>query len=141
MENTTVFVTDAPEKEILQKISDGLHAFNDEVSGVSDRVPLAVVAKDEKTGEIIGGITGRTALGVLFLDMFHLPKSHRGSGLGSRILKMAEDEGRRRGCVSAVLYTINFQAPEFYARYGWQRFGEIPSLPAGTSRIFMSKAL
>jgi len=56
-------------------------------------------------------------------------------------LKAAEDEGRRRGCRAAVLYTISFQAPEFYARHGWRVFGEIPCEPPGTRRVFMTKTL
>jgi hypothetical protein len=36
---------------------------------------------------------------------------------------------------------ISFQAPGFYERHGWKRFGEIPCHPPGTSRIFMTKAL
>ena len=65
----------------------------------------------------------------------------RGAGIGGRMLTMAEEEARRRGCKRAVLYTISFQAPGFYARNGWQIFGEIPCDPPGTSRVFMSKEL
>src|SRR5256886_11992358 len=57
-----------------------------------------------------------------------------GTGLGTEVLRMFEDEGRRRGCRSAVLYTISFQAPGFYERNGWRRFGEIPCDPPGTDR-------
>jgi GNAT superfamily N-acetyltransferase len=70
-----------------------------------------------------------------------LPKALRGAGLGSRILAAAEEEGRKRGCRAAVLYTISFQAPDFYKRHGWRVFGEIPCDPPGTSRIFMTKEL
>lgn len=78
---------------------------------------------------------------MLFLDLFHLPEALRGGGLGSRILRLAEEEARRRGCVAGVLMTISFQAPGFYERHGWQRFGEVPCLPPGTSRVFLSKKL
>jgi hypothetical protein len=52
-----------------------------------------------------------------------------------------EAEGKRRGCRAGVLYTISFQAPAFYEKHGWSRFGEIPCEPEGTSRIFMTKQL
>ena len=39
---------------------------------------------------------------------------------------MAEEEAIRRGCRAATLVTVNFQAPEFYARHGWEEFGRIP---------------
>ncbi|MFG2225242.1 GNAT family N-acetyltransferase [Streptomyces sp. NPDC048644] len=56
-------------------------------------------------------MTGRTSLGLLFVDLFHLPPALRGAGVGREILRQAEEEGRRRGCRAGVLYAISFQAP------------------------------
>ena len=136
-----VVVTDAPERQSLEAIAKGLREFNDETTGTSDHRPLAVIVQDPATGETLGGVTGRSSLGLLFLDVFYLPRQLRGTGLGSQILAMAEEEGRKRGCRAAVLYTISFQAPGFYQRHGWRIFGEIPCSPPGTSRIFMTKDL
>ncbi|WP_327066135.1 GNAT family N-acetyltransferase [Kitasatospora sp. NBC_01302] len=136
-----IVVTDAPAPADLALISDELDRFNTEASGTADRRPLAVLVKDPDTGAVLGGLTGRTSLGLLFVDLFHLPPALRGHGLGSEILRRAEEEGRRRGCRSAVLYTITFQAPGFYQRHGWRVFGEIPCDPPGTSRVFMTKDL
>ena len=77
-------------------------------------------------------------MGLFFLDLFYLPKKLRGGGIGSRALRMAEEEAIRRGCRAATLVTVNFQAPEFYARHGWEEFGRIASVP-GVERIFMRK--
>lgn len=88
-----------------------------------------------------GGLTGRTSLGLWFVDLFHLPAAYRGNGLGSRVLKAAEDEARRRGCRSGVLYTLSFQAPDFYVKHGWVVFGRVPCDPVGTCRVFLSKDL
>jgi len=136
-----VAVTDAPDARVEAAIGEGLRRFNAQQSGIDDSRPLAVVVSDPDTNEVLGGITGRTSLGLLFIDLVFLPDELRGDGLGSRILKLAEDEGRRRGCRAAMLYTISFQAPGFYARHGWRVFGEIACDPPGTSRIFMTKAL
>jgi GNAT superfamily N-acetyltransferase len=140
MPGPTLQLTDAPDAESMGVITKGLGDFNTETTGINDRRLLAVIVKDE-AGKTLGGVLGRTYLGLMFLDTFYLPKSERGAGLGSRVLVMAEEEGRRRGCKSAVLYTISFQAPEFYKRHGWQVFGQIPCDPPGTSRIFLTKAL
>nr|WP_228562972.1 GNAT family N-acetyltransferase [Catenulispora rubra] len=70
-----------------------------------------------------------------------MPKDLRGNGLGAEILRRAEDEARVRGCRTAVLYTISFQAPEFYRKQGWTVLGEVPCDPPGTSRVFMTKEL
>jgi len=37
----------------------------------------------------------------------------RGSGVGSEILRQAEEAARRRECRAGVLYTLSFQAPGF----------------------------
>lgn len=136
-----LIVTDAPPAESLALISDGLDQFNVDATGIADRKPLAVLAIDSESKAVLGGLTGRTSLGMLFIDVFYLPKALRGNGLGRQLLAAAEEEGRRRGCRSAVLYTISFQAPDFYVKHGWTIFGEVPCDPPGTRRIFLSKDL
>jgi len=136
-----VALTDAPTAEEEYAVGAGLALFNEQQSGVRDSRPLAVIVRDPETKQPVGGLTGRTSLGLLFIDLFFLPDNLRGGGLGSRLLRLAEDEARRRGCVSAVLYTISFQAPGFYERHGYRILGTVPCLPTGTSRIFMTKAL
>jgi GNAT superfamily N-acetyltransferase len=141
VEQPELIVTDAVDAGMEAVLAAGLNSFNDEVVGYADRRRLAVVVRDPATGQMLGGAIGRSSLGLLFLDMFYLPPALRKSGLGSKVLRMFEDEGRRRGCASAVLYTISFQAPGFYERCGWQRFGEIACDPPGTKRVFMTKRL
>lgn len=141
MSKPEILVTDFVDKQIEEIIGGGLNSYNDEITGYADRRPLAVLIKDPVTGEVLGGAMGRSSLGLLFLDLFYLPKNLRGSGIGTSVLRTFEEEGRRRGCTAAVLYTINFQAPGFYERHGWHRFGEIACQPPGTSRIFLTKQL
>jgi GNAT superfamily N-acetyltransferase len=141
MEAPAIVVTDVVDQTIGDVIGGGLNSFNDAVVGYGDRRPLAVILRDQSSGETLGGAIGRSSLGLLFLDLFYLPASLRNSGLGSEILRQFEEEGRRRGCTAGVLYTISFQAPGFYEKGGWQRFGEVDCDPPGTSRIFMTKKL
>jgi len=136
-----VAVTDEPSDEALEVIGTGWDQFNLEAAGDAARRALAVLVTDPASGEVVGGLTGRTSLGLWFVDLFHLPAAHRGNGLGSRVLKAAEDEARRRGCRSGVLYTLSFQAPDFYVKHGWVVFGRVPCDPAGTCRVFLSKDL
>ncbi len=92
-------------------IGAGLNAFNDAAIGYADREAVGALARDPVTGAVLRGAIGRTSLGLLFLDLFYLPSEYRGAGLGSEILSRFEDEGRRRGCVAAVLYTISSRPP------------------------------
>jgi GNAT superfamily N-acetyltransferase len=139
MTEPQLLLTDAPDATARALIEEGLAGYNEEQTGLSDRRPLAVLVRDPATGAIAGGLVGRTTLGIFFLDLFFLPQSLRGRALGSRILGMAEEEARRRGCWSAALVTISFQAPEFYARHGWRELGRVPCKPPGSFRIFMAK--
>jgi GNAT superfamily N-acetyltransferase len=141
MQSPIITVTGAPDAADRALLSRGLDDFNRETVGTSDDRPLGVLVSDPGTGKVLGGITGRTSLGLLFIDLFYLPAELRGSGLGAEILRRAEEEGRKRGCRSAVLYTISFQAPGFYQKCGWRVFGELACDPPGTSRIFLTKEL
>jgi ribosomal protein S18 acetylase RimI-like enzyme len=70
------------------------------------------------------------------------PQSRRfRKGLGSKLLQTAEAEAIRRGCKHAHLDTLDFQAPGFYLKKGYQVFGELQDLPPGHRRIFLRKDL
>src|SRR5437762_12597925 len=119
-----VAVTDAPDARVEAAIGEGLRRFNAQQSGIDDSRPLAVVVSDPDTNEVLGGITGRTSLGLLFIDLVFLPDELRGDGLGSRIWNLAEDEVRRRSCRAAMLDTISFQAPPSYEQHGRRVVGK-----------------
>ena len=141
MDTPQIILTDAPQAEDMAAVRRGLDEFNRAASGIDDLLPLAVLVKDPASQEVVGGLTGRTSRGVLFVEVFFLPESMRGAGLGSKLLQMAETEARRRGCYTGLLYTNSFQAPEFYKKHGWIVYGKFPSNPAGTSRLFLTKDL
>jgi len=141
LKQNVIVVSDNEDPEFKEVLGKGLDEFNLQAAGISDRRPLCVMVRDPENNEVLGGIVGRTSLGLAFLDLFHLPDTLRGSGLGTKILQAFEGEARKRGCHSAVLYTISFQAPGFYKKNGWTSFGEIESDIEGVSRIFMTKKL
>ena len=135
-----IVLTDAPTDADEAVIEGGLADFNaDQAGGYRDWRALAVLARDPATGQTIGGILGRTTLGLLFVDLVYLPPALRGQDLGSRMMRMVEQEAVKRGCRSGALITISFQAPGFYERHGWRELGRVPCDPPGTFRVFMSK--
>jgi hypothetical protein len=90
-------LTDAPGDGAQAAIRDGLSAYNLKQAGYRDVRPLAVLVSDPETQEVIGGLLGRTSMGLLFIDVFFLPESMRKHGLGGRVIRMAEAEAGRRG--------------------------------------------
>lgn len=135
-----ITLTDTPDPAFEAVLEDGLSRYNESKTGRSDWRALAITVQDPSTGALVGGLSGRTSLGLFFLDLFFLPENQRGTGIGSTLMRMAEEEAVRRGCRMGTLTTISFQAPEFYARHGWEEFGRIQSAP-DVIRIFMRKTL
>jgi GNAT superfamily N-acetyltransferase len=134
-------LTDQPTEFDQRVIQGGLADYNALQAGYRDWRPLAALLRDPHTGETLGGMIGRTSYGLLFIDLVYLPEGMRGQEIGSRLLRMMEQEGASRGCTSAFLFTITYQAPGFYQRHGWTEFGRIACDPPGTARVFMTKKL
>jgi GNAT superfamily N-acetyltransferase len=133
-----ITLTDDPDPRLEGVLEQGLSDYNEQKTGRRDWRALAVTVNDPDTNAPVGGLLGRTTLGLFFLDLFYLPEHLRHGGIGGRALKMAETEAIRRGCVAAALVTIDFQAPDFYARHGWEEIGRVRSAP-DVERIFMRK--
>jgi GNAT superfamily N-acetyltransferase len=138
---TTLTLTDAPDDDERAVITDGLRAYNEAQAGGSDGGPLAILVRNPETKKVIGGLLGRTYLGLLRVETFFLPEHLRRARLGSRILAMAEEEALRRGCTRAVLSTLHFQAPGFYLKQGWEVAARIECEPPGHTRFYMTKKL
>lgn len=75
------------------------------------------------------------------IDQLWVHEGHRGEGWGTRLVRAAEDEARRRGCTRMVVSSITFQAPAFYRRYGYAETGRTEGLPGGHADVHFWKAL
>lgn len=137
----TLTVTDAPEAAAEAAIRDGLSDYNFDKAGYRDHRPLAILISDPDSGEVVGGLLGSTSFGLLRIDRFFLPEGLRKQGLGTRIINAAEEEGRRRGCIRALLTTLSFQAPGFYQRQGWKVLAELEGVAPAPTRFLMTKKL
>lgn len=136
---SSVEVTDEPADADRAALLDGLKAYNRAVADLTTR-PVAVWLRDDDGG-LLGGLTGRSGGGWMFIEHFWLPGGHRGRGFGSELIRRVEEEAVSRGCIGVWLDTFSFQAPDFYRRRGYETFGKIADYPAGHSRLFMRKRL
>jgi len=134
-------LTDDPPDAAERLISNGLDRFNQQRTGVVHSRPLAVLITGPDSGNVLGGLIGRTSLGLLFIDLLFVPGELRGQGIGARLMGQAEDEAIRRGCSQSVLFTIAFQAPDFYRQLGYEEFGRTDSGTPDFARVFMKKTL
>jgi GNAT superfamily N-acetyltransferase len=136
-----IVFTDAPDPGARDPILRALIAYSEEQSRPMDARPVAVLLKDPAVGAVIGGLWGRTAWSWLHMDTLYVPPAMRGAGIGSALVRRAEEEALRRGCRGAWLDTFSFQAREFYERLGYRVFGTIEDQPPGHARHFLQKPL
>jgi len=134
-------LTDAPPPEAKDKIREPLRDFNRGKAGDSRHWPLAVLLIDPQSNDIVGGLWGSTGWGYLYTDLLFIPERLRRLRLGSKLIRMAEDEAARRGCHGAWVDTYSFQARGFYERLGYTVFGTLDGPPPVYPRYFLRKAL
>jgi GNAT superfamily N-acetyltransferase len=139
--NPDIALTDELDSADAAVISDGLRAYYVSKTGYYDFRPLAVFVRDPQTGKIIGGLHGRSEFGLVYVAWFFLPEDWRGARIGSRVLAMAEEEGRRRGCTRIALTTLGIEAPGFYQKQGYNVAATIDCEPPGLTRYYMTKKL
>lgn len=138
--NYQITLTDSPNPEDVKIVREGLEGYNTSMGVELDWVPLATFVHDPD-GNLVGGLTGGTYWGWLYVGFFWLAVSVRGQGLGSRLLADTESEARRRGCQHAFLDTTSFQALPFYQKRGYTLYAQLDDFPPGHSRFFLKKAL
>jgi GNAT superfamily N-acetyltransferase len=136
-----VSVTDELDAVNAAVISDGLVAHYVSQAGYYDFRPLAVFVREPQTGRVIGGLHGRSEFGLVYVAWFFLPEDRRRARIGSRVLAMAEEEGRRRGCTRIALTTLSIEAPGFYLKQGYHIAATINCEPPGLTRYYMMKKL
>lgn len=101
---------------------------------------LVIHAKAEE-GDLLGGLVGFTSWQWLFVRLLWVSEKSRSQGVGTELMRAAEDEARRRGCIGVWLDTFSFQALAFYERLGYRQFGKLEDFPPGHQRFFLERRL
>jgi ribosomal protein S18 acetylase RimI-like enzyme len=103
--------------------------------------PIYIVLYDD-AGEIAGGLIGQSQFAWLKIEIMSVRADLRRRGVGSELMRMAEEEGVRRGCKYAFLDTMSYQAPDFYRKRGYRVAGEIADWDShGHTKFWFTKAL
>jgi predicted N-acetyltransferase YhbS len=86
--------------------------------------PLHVVAFDAD-GTVAGGLIGETQFAWLKVSIVAVAEHARRCGVGRRLMELAEQEAVARGCRHVFLDTMDYQAPDFYQKFGYQLTSKI----------------
>lgn len=122
-----------------EAIIDLLRDHNAPFLGRPAPEPFRLVLRND--GAIAGGLLGQFRSHWLHIEILVVQSALRGSGAGSALMGQAETAARARGCHGLWLDTFDFQAPGFYERLGFRRFGVIEDFHNGHARHFMEKRL
>ena len=136
----TVTVRGKRDAAAQRVIMRGLHAYNDTKIGRWPFRNLAVLVRSPR-GVVKGGLFGMIYWGWLFVNYFWLDEELRGKDWGTRCLATAESEALRHGCHGVWLDTGSFQAPGFYRKQGYKRFGFLQGHPPGAGHFWFFKRL
>ena len=131
-------LTDEIDDTAEDAIRTVLRDYNVTQAGYNDWKPLSIYVRDPETGEVVGGLIGRTSYKLFFSTSSPCRRTRAARVWAGELLAKAEEEARRRGCVEAVLYTIHFQAPGFYALHGWREMSRVELALPGHTRIYMT---
>jgi GNAT superfamily N-acetyltransferase len=140
MQQYSLSLSDQDDKLVRQGIVAPLRAYNQSQAAPSEYRPLVIAIRD-KEDQVIGGLWGHTHFDWLFTELLVVPEALRGQGIGTTLIKQAEQEAILRGCHGAWLDTFEFQARGFYEQLGYSCFGELANYPKGFARFFMQKQL
>ena len=120
-----------------QAIAAALMAFN--TAKRPTDLGSYVVRLRTAEGETIGGLAAHYYYDWLHVEILALPEESRGQGLGTKLIKLAEEHARSKGCIGVWLDTFEHQAPKFYEKLGYTEFGRIEGHPIGSRRYFFMK--
>ena len=112
----------------------GLAAHNELRVGPRNARPFALGLRDDE-GRLVGGLIGELKWEWLYVDLFWIDESHRGSGHGEALLRQAEREARDEGARGVFLVTMSIQAPGFYPKMGYRECGRMEDYPVAGERL------
>ena len=133
-----------PIPEDAAALSQGIVAFNrrevPDLEEVEDEVKFFVLAKDD-AGHLQGGIRASCYWNTLHIELVWLDERARGSGLGAKLMKRAEDLAREHNCEKALVETTSWQAKPFYEKLGYTLIATLPDRPKGHASHYLTKSL
>jgi ribosomal protein S18 acetylase RimI-like enzyme len=107
---------DSPSIETL--LFDGINDEAVRLKGMDRICSFGICIEDEKQ-KLLGGATGVTYYGCLYVDMLWVKDDLRHQGWGARLMQEAEKIGIERRCTFATVNTMDWEALPFYQKLGY----------------------
>lgn len=115
------YYLDYQENSSPQDINILFHNINEETAkkkGYKKIRPFSLFIRN-KQGEVLGGATGISYYGCLYVDMLWVHEQLRHQGWGTQLMHHAESIGKERDCTFATVNTMDWEALPFYQKLGY----------------------
>jgi len=136
----TFSMENQPSRADIQTLIRNLVSYNDTQAEKENWRSLAIFIRNAR-GEIMGGLSGYTHWGWLFIGHLWVAEMLRGQRYGTKLIAKAEQEAANRGCRHTHVDTFDFQARGFYQKQGYELFGSLQDFPTDHTRYFLQKRL
>ena len=131
-------MSDVVTPDMEDAIRGPLVEYNTARFGESGKRDLSICLYSEDR-TVAGGLIGWTARDWLYVQFLYIPEENRGHGLAGRLLTMAENEARARGCIGSYLDTMNPDALQTYLKYGYKIIGKNGPMSGGQFMHWLNK--
>lgn len=135
----SVIVDYTPTETDNAVVREGLLRFNEKIIGERDKT-LSIFLKNA-SDRVFGGIQAFLGSESIYIDALWIEESLQKQGYGTKLLKAAEQEAIKNGCLFSLVDTWDFQAEGFYLKKGYERIGELKNYWHGHAKIFLRKKL
>lgn len=128
------------ESQKAQEIGNLIRSYNRSKREAAECEPLNLYVEDEQ-GQLLAGLVAETFGNWLEIEYLFVKEDLRGQGIGSQLLQQAESEAKKRNCRFAFVNTYQFQAPDFYQKYGYKEVFTMKEYPYTGQRHYYQKEL
>lgn len=135
----SLVVTSTPDEKDIAKLHENLMKVVEQtLPPKKEEKELGIFIKNN-AGDLVAALYATTGSSWLYIREMWVNDEHQRKGVGSKLLRGAEKEAKRRGCHSANVMTYDFLASEFYQKHGYRIFGELDNYPEPYTRYYMMK--
>ncbi len=136
----TIVNTKNEKTQLADLLNKGIADYAQEKKGLPPIEIFSFSLKDEKQN-LVGGCSGVTYYGCLYVDMLWVDEKQRYLGYGTQLMDASEKLGKEKKCLFATVNTMDWEALDFYKKLGYQIEFERHGYLKNSVFYFLRKAL
>lgn len=138
MENFNLNIKENDVSDIPSRLRQGIINYNKPFLGKWNAIDFAISIEDEHKN-LIGGVSGYYADEYVIVQWACVDESYRKKGIGTKLFKQLDEFTLSKKCKFIHLETMEFQAKDFYEKFGFQVISTLPNWFNGYSLHIMRK--